>query len=233
MVRSLVVAPAEVQPHRLAEIRPRAALDDLLAVGNLLARLRNPSPTTPWRSDAALAQLALGAEVEARALATEEVALAEAFGAPRALGVALRAAGLVEGGKRGIDLLEQAVRVLDGSAARLEQARAMADLGAALRRAGQRMQCRELLRAALDLADRCRALALAERARSELIAAGGRPRRLVLSGLDALTPSERCVAQLAAAGLSNRDNAQNLFVTARTVEGHLTHTYEKLAIHFP
>jgi DNA-binding NarL/FixJ family response regulator len=89
---------------------------------------------------------------------------------------------------------------------------------------------RELLWRALDLAHRCGARALAERARSELIAAGGRPRRFVISGLDSLTPSERRVAQMAASGLSNRDIAQNLFITARTVEGHLTHTYEKLAI---
>jgi DNA-binding CsgD family transcriptional regulator len=106
----------------------------------------------------------------------------------------------------------------------------MTDLGAALRRAGHRAESREILRPALDLAHRCAALALTERARTELLAAGGRPRRLVLSGLDSLTPGERRVAQLAAAGLSNRDIAQNLFITARTVEGHLTHAYHKLAI---
>ena len=216
---------------RLAELRPASALDDLLAAGELFVRLRSPSPTTaPWRSDAALARLALGAQAEARVLAAEEVALAEAFGAPRALGVALRAAGLAEDGKRGIELLRQAVGVLEGSAARLEHARAMADLGAALRRAGHRVESREILRPALDLAHRCGALALSERTRTELIAAGGRPRRLVLSGLDSLTPSERRVAQLAAAGLPNREIAQHLFITTRTVEGHLTHAYQKLDI---
>jgi len=215
----------------LAELRPAAALDDLLAAGELFVRLRSPSPTiAPWRSDAALARLALGDQAEARVLATEEVALAEAFGAPRALGVALRAAGLAEDGKRGIELLRQAVRVLEASAARLEHARAMADLGAALRRAGRRVESREILRPALDLAHRCGALALTSRTRTELIAAGGRPRRLVLSGLDSLTPSERRVAQLAAAGLPNREIAQNLFITARTVEGHLSHAYQKLDI---
>ncbi|MBV9949707.1 MAG: helix-turn-helix transcriptional regulator, partial [Myxococcales bacterium] len=215
---------------RLAELRPAAALEDLLAAGALFIRLRSPSPTTPWRSDAALAHLALGAQAEARALAAEEVAFAEAFGAPRALGVALRAAGIAEGGKRGIKMLRQAVGVLEGSAARLEHARATADLGAALRRAGHRAESREILRPALDLAHRCGALALAERTRTELIAAGGRPRRLVLSGLDSLTPSERRVAQLAAAGLPNREIAQHLFITTRTVEGHLTHVYQKLDI---
>jgi DNA-binding CsgD family transcriptional regulator len=216
---------------RLAERRPAAALDDLLAAGDLLARLRITTPSiAPWRSDAALAHLALGAPAEARALAAEEVTLARAFKGPRTLGVALRAAGLTDGGTRGIELLRQAVRVLEGSGARLEHARAMADLGAALRRAGHRAESREVLRPALDLAHRCGAIALTERARTELLAVGGRPRRLVLSGLDSLTPGERRVAQLAADGLSNREIAQNLFITARTVEGHLTHAYQKLTI---
>jgi DNA-binding CsgD family transcriptional regulator len=216
---------------RLAELRPAVALGDLVAAGALFARLRCLSPAAaPWRSDAALAHLALGAPAEARALAAEEVALARAYNGPRTLGVALRAAGLAEGGRRGIELLRQAVDVLDDSGARLEHARALTDLGAALRRAGHRSESREILRPALDLAHRCGALALTERARTELVAAGGRPRRLVLSGLDSLTPGERRVAQLAAAGLSNRDIAQSLFITARTVEGHLTHAYHKLAI---
>jgi len=215
---------------RLAELRPAAALDDLFAAGDLFTRLGSPSPATPWRSDAALAHLALGAQGEARTLAAEEVALAEEFDGPRTLGVALRAAGLAEDGERGIELLRQAVGVLESSAAALERARAMTDLGAALRRAGRRAESREILRPALDLAHRCGAHALTERARAELTAAGGRPRRLVLTGLDSLTPSERRVAQLAAAGLSNRDIAQHLFITARTVEGHLTHAYQKLDI---
>jgi DNA-binding CsgD family transcriptional regulator/tetratricopeptide (TPR) repeat protein len=216
---------------RLAGLRPSAALGDLLAAGDLFARLRSPSPSVaPWRSDAALAHLALSAPAEARTLAAEEVALAQAYHGPRTLGIALRAAGLAEGGQRGIGLLRQAARVLEASGARLEHARALADLGAALRRAGYRAESREILRPALDLAHRCGALALTERARTELIAAGGRPRRIVLSGLDSLTPSERRGAQLAADGLANRDIAQNLFITARTVEGHLTHAYQKLAI---
>jgi DNA-binding CsgD family transcriptional regulator len=215
---------------RLAQLRPAQALDDLLAAGDLFARLRSPTPTTPWRSDAALAQLALDARAQARALAAEELTLAEKFGGPRALGIARRAAGLVEGGTRGIELLRNAATALESSGARLEHARALADLGAALRRAGHRAEGREILRTALDLAHRCGAHALSDRARTELIAAGGRPRRLVLSGLDSLTPSERRVAQLAAAGLANRDIAQQLFITTRTVEGHLTHAYQKLDI---
>jgi hypothetical protein len=135
---------------RLAELRPAAALGDLLAAGDLFTRLRVLTPSgASWRSDAALAHLALGAPAEARALAAEEVTLARAFRGPGTLGIALRAAGLAEGGSRGIELLRQAVGVLEDSGARLEHARAVADLGAALRRAGHRAESREILRLAL------------------------------------------------------------------------------------
>ena len=66
--------------------------------------------------------------------------------------------------------------------------------------------------------------------RSELYAAGARPRTTALGGVDALTASERRVAAFAAEGQSNRDIAQALFVTQRTVETHLTHAFRKLGI---
>jgi DNA-binding CsgD family transcriptional regulator len=81
-----------------------------------------------------------------------------------------------------------------------------------------------------QLADRCGARALATAAREELVASGARPRRAARSGVDALTPSERRVARMAAEGLGNREIAQALFVTVRTVEGYLTNVYQKLAI---
>jgi DNA-binding CsgD family transcriptional regulator len=104
------------------------------------------------------------------------------------------------------------------------------ELGAALRRANQRAAARHRLRAGLDLAHRCGATRLAQRAGTELHAAGARPRRAVLTGLDALTASERRVAELAAGGMSNSEIAQQLFVTHNTVEGHLRHIYQKLLI---
>ena len=110
-----------------------------------------------------------------------------------------------------------------GSGARLEHARALVELGAALRRANQRTAARGPLRAGLDLAYRCGATRLTERARDELLAAGARPRRGALTGLEALTTSERRVAELAATGMSNPEVAQALFVTLNTVEGHLRH----------
>ena len=106
----------------------------------------------------------------------------------------------------------------------------LVDLGAALRRRGRTEAAREPLREALHLADRDGAVRLAERARAELRAAGARPRRAALTGRDALTPAERRVAALAAEGRTNRQIAQELFVTQRTVETHLTHTFAKLDI---
>jgi hypothetical protein len=109
------------------------------------------------------------------AVAAEEVALAQAGHGPRALAIALRAVGVTEGGRHGIELLRQAVRMLEASGARLEHARTMTDPGAALRRAGRRAKSRQTLRPALDLAHRCGALALTERTPTELTASGGRP----------------------------------------------------------
>src|SRR5919108_6017544 len=82
----------------------------------------------------------------------------------------------------------------------------------------------------MDLAARCGAIPLAERARTELKALGARPRRLLLTGLASLTASERRVAQMAAQGLSNPEIAQTLFVTRKTVEKHLGNVYAKLEI---
>jgi DNA-binding CsgD family transcriptional regulator len=82
----------------------------------------------------------------------------------------------------------------------------------------------------LDAAHRTGAGGLATRAGTELRATGARPRSRVLSGLDSLTASERRVADLAREGMTNREIAQALFVTARTVEGHLTQAFRKLDV---
>ena len=208
-----------------------AAVTDLLGVGAVATRWGIVNPAAiPWRSAAALSHSALGDSEAARRLAGEELGLARRWGAAREIGVALRAAGLAEGGERGIELLAEAVIVLRGSTARLELARALLDLGAAHRRAGARGIARDLLRESLDLAHGLGGHALAGRARDELVAAGGRPRRDAIRGRDSLTPSELRVAELAAAGRTNRQIAQALFVTQRTVENHLTSTYAKLGI---
>jgi class 3 adenylate cyclase/DNA-binding CsgD family transcriptional regulator len=211
----------------------RAALARALELGRALASFghTNPAASYPaWRSLAALEHRALGETEEALALAQEEVELARAWGARRTLGRALRILGLVEGSDVGIAHLREAVAVLEPSPARLEHAYALTNLGAALRRANQRAEARDHLRDALELAQRLGATLLAEEAHEELIATGARPRRVVQSGAAALTPSERRIAAMAAEGMSNRDIAQALFVTLRTVEMHLSNAFRKLDI---
>jgi DNA-binding NarL/FixJ family response regulator len=122
------------------------------------------------------------------------------------------------------------VAVLETSPARLELARALVDLGAEMRRARERSAAREPLRRGQELAVRCGAAPLAARAHDELLGTGARPQRVALRGADALTPSERRVARLAADGLTNREIAQALFVTEKTVEAHLRRAFDKLDV---
>jgi DNA-binding CsgD family transcriptional regulator len=208
-----------------------AAAEDLLAAGGRAEAwgVRNPA-MHPWRSSAAVSLARLGERERASQLADEEVELARRWGAPRAIGVALSAAGIAHGGERGIELLKEAAAVLEPSSAPLEHARALTELGSALRRANRRAEARDELRRGLDLAHQLGGLAVADRAREELTIAGARPRRDALRGRDALTASELRVAQLAAEGRSNREIAEALFVTLRTVEAHLTSSYAKLGI---
>jgi DNA-binding CsgD family transcriptional regulator len=167
---------------------------------------------------------------EADGLLAVELERARRSGSATAIGAALRAQGVLHHDQPGTETLEEAAAILERSPDKLERARALADLGAALRRTNQRAAAREPLRRALDLAHRCGAIPLADRAREELIATGARPRHTVLSGIDALTVSERRVARMAAEGLSNREIAQALFVSMNTVTRHLTHAYQKLDI---
>jgi DNA-binding NarL/FixJ family response regulator len=138
--------------------------------------------------------------------------------------------GLVESGKAGLALLEEAVDVLVDSPAKLEHAKARTELGAALRRANHRSEAREHLRRAVELATICDATPVVTRAETELLATGARPRRVALTGVESLTPSERRVAEMAAEGPTNREIAQALFVTPKTVEVHLSSAYRKLGI---
>jgi DNA-binding CsgD family transcriptional regulator/tetratricopeptide (TPR) repeat protein len=206
-------------------------LEEMLDAGRRFEAVGGHNPAfMAWRSQAGLTLLRLGEQGEARRLVAEELEFARTWGAPRALGAALRAVGLVEGGKRGLALLEEAVQVLRESPAKLEHAKARTELGAAFRRANRRSEAREHLRHALELATICGAVPLVQRAETELLATGARPRRIHLRGIDSLTPSERRVAQMAAEGPTNREIAQALFVTPKTVEVHLSSVYRKLGI---
>jgi DNA-binding CsgD family transcriptional regulator len=216
----------------LAEGEPRAALRELQAYAQWERQCGIGSGMVPvaWRSPAALAQLQLGEGDEARALAAREVEMARRFGAAPRLGAGLRTLGVVEGGASGLASLEEAVAVLTGSAARLEHARALVDLGAMLRRSGRRTAATEQLRTGMDLAHRCGATALVEAAAAQLRLAGARPRRIEVTGRGSLTPGERRVTDLATEHMSNKEIAQALFVTVKTVEQHLGRVYRKLGI---
>ena len=226
---SLLDARAQL---RLAQHRADEALDDALQAGEALKgtlQAINPGAIA-WRSTAALAQLSLGRSEAARQLAAGELEDALKLEIPRLIVRNLRILGLAERGEAGLELLGEAVARGDDCPPRLEHIHALIDFGAALRRANRRAAAREPLRRALELAHRGGALALANRARVELAAAGGRPRRIMLSGLDSLTPSERRVAEMASQSLTTRQVAEALFVTPKTVEFHLGNTYRKLEI---
>jgi DNA-binding NarL/FixJ family response regulator len=217
--------------QRLARGDTDAGIDDLLTAQDILTQAGTTNPAgTHFRSSAALALAQTGRRDDAKRLVADELRDARRFGAPSAVGIALRAAGVIEGGAAGVDCLRWAVAELERSPARLEHARALTALGAALRRNGKRVEAQRALREGLDLADRCGAKPVAEHAREELVISGARPRRARMTGVRALTPSERRVAQLAAEGLTNRQIAQALFVSHATVVTHLSHCYQKLNI---
>ncbi|MDQ3866051.1 MAG: LuxR C-terminal-related transcriptional regulator, partial [Actinomycetota bacterium] len=216
---------------RVLQGRPREGLADLLELGRRFEAIggRNPA-VIAWRSEAALALRALGKDERARTLAAEELELAQEWGAPRTLGRALRIAALVDDGGQQLQRLRSAVDVLAKSPALLERAHTLTDYGAALRRASQRAEARAPLRDAVDLARDCGAEPLVDRAHAELLATGARPRRLHESGIESLTASERRIAAMAAGGLTNREIAQALFVTPKTIEMHLHHAFRKLGV---
>jgi DNA-binding CsgD family transcriptional regulator len=215
---------------RFARGDHRGALADALEARR---RLRRPDGgDTNWDGwlRIALLRRVLGEPDEARAEAEALLAAARRFDTPGAVGQALRGCGLIEGGRAGLELLHEAVAQLERSPARLEHAHALVDLGAALRRLGARADARDPLRDGMDLAAAAGALPLAERAHQELAATGLRVRRAAQTGIAALTPSERRIAEHAATGLTNAQIAQALFVTTKTVEMHLGNAYRKLDI---
>jgi len=230
-----VLIPAARGRLRLAQGRPAEALADFHTCAEMFS-------TEVWgtemrdtgylhaRAGAAQALIRLGRHKRAREMAQSELSDVRVFGTPRALGVALRSAGLAEGGKPGLSLLAESVATLRNSPALLERAHSLVELGAALGRSGQRAAAREPLVEGLDLAARCGARPLAFRAREELKAIGARPRREWRTGLEALTPGELRIVRLAAEGRSNRDIACQLYVTLKTIEGHLSRAYTKLGI---
>jgi DNA-binding CsgD family transcriptional regulator len=209
-----------------------AALTGAEEVGRLLADgfgIDHPG-FVPWRDTAAAAAAALGDLPYAQELARAGLERARRYGVPRPIGLALRTSALIDGGAQATELLDDAVRMLQASPSKLSLAHALVDQGAHLRRAGKRTAAQPPLRQGLELADHMGATPLSNTAREELRATGARPRRAAYTGVDALTPSERRVAQLAADGLTTPQIAQALFVTPKTIQTHLAHTYRKLDI---
>jgi DNA-binding CsgD family transcriptional regulator len=216
----------------LAEGSWADAIDALDVYRGRLRRVVNPT-WAPYGSLLARALCGLGRTEDAVAAAADEVDAARRWGAPGTIGASLRALGTAldaDGSPDCLTVLEEAVAATAQSPARLEHAKNLMAWGSALRRRGRPTAAREPLARAAELATVCGARPLAERAHDEVRAAGGRRQTRGVFGPDALTPSERRVAALAAAGNTNKAIAQQLFVTPKTVEVHLSSTYRKLGI---
>jgi DNA-binding CsgD family transcriptional regulator len=221
-VQARLCLERDERPRALAAVHEAEQL-----AGSL--RIENPA-VVAWAPIAALAYARSGDEVRARELAREAGEMADSFGAPRTRALALRTHALVDGLASGLERLEAALRALEGSPAALERAKVLVLYGAALHRAGRDRAARAHLREGVDLADRLGATRVARRGIAALLAAGGRPRRFRTRGPDALTPAERRVAELARDGATNREIAETLVVTRKTVEWHLRKVFVKLEV---
>ena len=217
--------------HVLSE-RPDAARVDLEEAALRLQSTRYLSQPTLSAWPQYLARACVGTPHEDRAaeVAGRFLKRARRWGAPRGISLALRTSALVEGGDRGIEMLREAVGHAERSEAKVERALAQVALGRALNEAGQKAEARDWLRRGIHQARQHGVYLLAAQALRLISDAGGRPRRLALTGVEALTPAERRVAQMVASGLSNREVAEGLFVTVKAVEAHLGKVYRKLGI---
>lgn len=213
----------------LAQGDPRRAMSEAYRQRDAMHQVHVDPPTIPWRAPATKASLQLGEHELALELAAEQVDVARKWGAATEVGAALRLLAHASPDSR-LELLTESVSVLEDSPSRLELARSLVDLGEALRVARRRTDAREPLHRAIELAGDCGSAVLRARAVEALEALGDRPRRQLVVGAEALTASERRVADLAAAGRANREIAQELFVTPKTVENHLGRIYTKLGI---
>ncbi|MBL1095608.1 helix-turn-helix transcriptional regulator [Streptomyces coffeae] len=228
----------EYHSYLMARARARWALGDgdtalrlLFDCGASLAEAGLTNPVfVAWWAEAALICAAEKRPDRVRDAVDHGTELARRWNTPRALGLAALARGVITPGAPGVELLTEAVGRLSVSPGRAEYARAELLLGGALLGTGDPRGAREHLRNAADLAQSCGALALARDARRRLVAAGGRMREITASPVDLLTGTERTVAGLAARGAGNREIAESLFVTVRTVETHLTSVYRKLGV---
>lgn len=213
---------------KLAAGDPGGALADLLECGRRLGASKIDSPAIlPWRAPAVRANLALGRREAAAQLAAEDLARAKRWGTPRAMGTALISVGLTADDDAATRALAKAVDYLTESVARLAHAEALLELGARLRRRGRAERAIPHLRQAVELSARCESKPLIRRAAEELRACEPATAHGTVHGL---TKQETRVAGMAAQGLTNRQIAEALFLTRRTVELHLSGAYRKLGI---
>ncbi|QFU90324.1 AAA family ATPase [Amycolatopsis sp. YIM 10] len=209
-----------------------SALAILFDCGNRLAEagVRNPV-FVPWWLEAACLLAELDRHEEAAALAEYGERTAREWRTAESAGLALLAAGVATRGRRSLDKLAEAVERLSTAPAPLSQARAEFLFGRALLAHDDTKGARAHLRGAIALATQSGYLALGSAARDLLVSAGGRMHTMLdARRLGALSGSELRVAELAAAGESNRAIADRLFVSLRTVETHLSSVYRKLRI---
>ncbi|GLY75129.1 helix-turn-helix transcriptional regulator [Actinoallomurus iriomotensis] len=212
----------------LARNQRKEALEGFLETGRGLRALGVDNPAAlPWRSRAARCHALLGDGAAARALAAEEVALARRWGSPRALSTALAASGVVSGDPAAA---LEAVMVLDRTDAELHRAMALVDLGTVELETGAVDRARDHLQDGFALARVINARPVWLRAARYIKRAGGRPDLGRIGGVTALTAQERAAAERAAAGATNRQIADDMVLTQRTVEQYLTSVYRKLGI---
>ena len=154
----------------------------------------------------------------------------QAGGTDWGLGVEARSRALLSEGDPADRLYEEAIGRLGRAGMRPDLARAHLLYGEWLRRQRRRADAREQLRTAGQLLDAIGMEAFAERARRELLAAGGTARRRAVTATVELTSQETQIARLAADGLSNLEIATRLFLSPRTVQYHLGKVFTKLDI---
>ncbi|OAI40304.1 hypothetical protein AYO39_01630 [Actinobacteria bacterium SCGC AG-212-D09] len=230
----LAYARAEV---KLASSEPQAALalydqaEQRWMASNMNPHRGPMAPgVIPWGMGRTRALLALGHVDRAAHQSESDLAVSESFDRPRGLGLAQHASGMTMSGETAIARLTQAVGTLESCEAPIEHADALCDLGAAVRRAKRRAEARPHLRRAAQLGAQLGAERIRLRALAELEATGITVNSHDPYGMAALTPSERRVAAMACEGRTNREIAQSLFITKKTVETHLSHIYSKLSI---
>lgn len=222
LLDEVMSVPPLAHPHLLvtrAEVAElRGCVDEALTLLAECAALPG-AVLVPWWLDAACLH---GPGDEARDLVAVGRDLAHRWATPTFRGLAALATGVAEDDRAA---LAAAAATLDTAPWYLARARLL--LAGAHLRAGDRVAARKEFRAAADVSTTHGFRALGTRAREGLLAAGG---RVHARAAGVLTDGERRVAELAAAGVSNREIAETLLIALRTVEIHLTSVYRKLGV---